>query len=100
MTLHIINGGFGLGLGLELTPWTHRTHKDTRFQIQFFPWAGTKSYKAVINGYNSSTCCDSDIVSVRPQNFPLRYCPIRTNGRTHVVRPRNQSISIDKYQSH
>ena len=56
--------------------------------------------QTVINGYNSYTCSDSDIVSVQPQNFPLRYFPVRTNGHTQFVRPQNQSISIDKNQSH
>ena len=69
-------------------------------ELSVFPWAVTNGYEAVINGYNSYTCSDSDIVSVRPQNFPMRYCPVRTNGHTQVVRTKNQSISIDKYQIH
>ena len=54
--------------------------------IGVFPSADTNGYKAVINGYNSYTCSDSEIVTVRPQKLPLRrYFPVRTNGHTQVV---------------
>ena len=63
--------------------------------MSVFPRAGTDGYTAVINGYNSYTCYDSDIVTVRPQNLPLRYYPVHTNGHTQVVRPQKKPISIE-----
>ena len=53
--------GFNL---TTLHPYCGALYSPSHVRGFFFPWAGTNGYKAVINGYNSYTCSDSDIVSV------------------------------------
>ena len=89
-----INGLQCYSFIIYLSPCYRWDMSNGSWGLLFF-LAGTNCYTEFINGYNSYTCYDSDIVTVQPQNLPLRYYPVRTNGHTQVVRPRNKLISIE-----